>query len=134
MIDAENEIFAELASVLRESYEDIFITGEYTKAPPSFPCVSIVEVDNAVYGSTSTNTIEENHVAVTYEVNVYSNKTTGKKSECKKIASLIDTKLANLGFTRTMLEPVPNLEDSTIYRLLGRYRAVIGKDHTIYRR
>ena len=134
MIDVENEIFSEVASVLRESYEDIFITGEYVKAPSSFPCVSIVEVDNSVYRNSSTNTVEENHAAITYEVNVYSNKTTGKKSECKKIASLIDTKLANMGFTRMMLEPVPNLEDSTIYRLLGRYRAVVGKDHTIYRR
>lgn len=134
MIDVENEIFTSVASVLRESYEDIFITGEYVKSPPSFPCVSIVEVDNAVYRNSSTNTEEEVHSAVTYEVNIYSNKSSGKKSECRAIASLLDTKLANLGFTRMMLEPIPNLEDSTIYRLLGRYRAVVGKDHTIYRR
>ena len=39
-----------------------------------------------------------------------------------------------LNFTRTMLEPVPNQDDATIYRMLGRYRAVISKEKTIYRR
>lgn len=134
MIDIENEIFSQVSSAVKADFPKIFMTGEYTKTPPSFPCVSLVEIDNSVLRDTSTTTYEENHVAVTYEVNVYSNKTSGKKSECKKIAKVVDEKLANLGFSRMMLQPVPNLEDSTIYRLLGRYRAVIGKDQTIYRR
>lgn len=134
MIDVESEIFDSVATVVRDEFPKIYMTGEYVKSPPSFPCVSLVEVDNSVYRNSSTNCEEENHVAVTYEVNIYSNKTSGKKSECRKIAGIIDTKLANLGFTRMMLEPVPNMEDSTIYRLLGRYRAVVGKDKTIYRR
>lgn len=134
MIDVEKEIFDSVASVVRAEFPKIYMTGEYVKSPPSFPCLSLVEVDNSVYRNSSTNCVEENHVAVTYEVNIYSNKTSNKKSECRTIANIVDEKLANLGFTRMMLEPVPNLEDSTIYRLLGRYRAVVGKDHTIYRR
>ena len=69
-----------------------------------------------------------------YEVNVYSNKTSGKKSECKSIIALIDSKLGELGFTRTMLNPIPNEENATVHRMVARYRAVISKDKTIYRR
>lgn len=134
MIDVENQIFSTVASAVREKYPSIFMTGEYVMSPSSFPCVSLVEIDNAVYRNTSTNTVEENHAAVTYEVNVYSNKSTGKKAECKAIIALIDTQLANMGFTRTMLEPVLNMDEANIYRMLGRYRAVVSKEHTIFRR
>lgn len=134
MIDVENEIFSEISTVVRAAYPDIFMTGEYVKSPSSFPCVSLVEISNAVYRNSSTTSVEENHAAVTYEVNVYSNKSKGKKAQCREIMNVIDTRLAEIGFTRMMLEPVPNMEDATIYRMLGRYRAVVGEDHTIYRR
>ncbi len=134
MIDAETEIFSVIAEKARVEYPKLFMTGEYVKSPSSFPCASLVEIDNATFRNSQTTDLRENHVAVTYELNVYSNKKSGKKSECKAIAFYIDELLLRLGFTRTMLEPVPNEGDATIYRMLGRYRAVIGKDHTIYRR
>lgn len=134
MIDAESEIFTAVSTKVRAHFSKIFMTGEYVKQPPSFPCVSLVEIDNATLRSTQTQEGQENHVAVTYELNVYSNKTKGKKAECKEIASFVDEILQQMNFTRTLLEPVPNMEDASIYRMLGRYRVVIGQDHTIYRR
>lgn len=134
MIDAESEIFAHIAARVRATYPKVFITGEYVSAPSSFPCVSLVEVDNATLRSTQTQDAQENHAAVTYEVNIYSNKKTGKKAECKELAAFIDGLLAAWNFTRMMLEPLPNIQDATIYRMLGRYRAVIDKNHTIFRR
>lgn len=134
MIDIETEIFNEVSAKVQDQYPDIFMTGEYVKTPSSFPCVSLVEVDNATFRNTQTTESKENHVAVMYELNVYSNRTKGKKAECKEIASFIDEILMGLNFTRTMLEPVPNQDNATIYRMLGRYRAVISKEKTIYRR
>lgn len=134
MIDAESEIFTKVSSIVREQFPKVFMTGEYVSAPSSFPCVSLVEIDNATFRNSQTQANEENHVAVTYEVNVYSNKKSGKKTECKAIISLIDDILAEMNFTRMLLEPIPNAQDNSIYRMLGRYRAVIGSDHTIYRR
>lgn len=134
MIDVENEIFNYIATRLRAKYPNIFVTGEYLKTPPSFPCVSVVEIDNAVYRTTQTNEEKENHVSVLYEINVYSNKHSGKKAECKEIAGVIDEMMLPLNFTRTMLEPIPNLYDATIYRILGRYKAVVSKNKTIFRR
>ena len=134
MIDIENEIFNRVAKAVRSIYPDIFISGEYVKSPPKFPAVSLVEMDNSVYTRTQTSDNAENHADLMYELDVYSNKKSGKKSECKAIASLIDNEMAALGFSRIMLQPIPNMDDATIYRMKGRYRAVASKDKTIYRR
>ena len=134
MIDIEKDIFNTVSTKVRDEIPDIFMTGEYVKSPPSFPASSLVEMDNSAYTSTQTSTETENHVDVMYEVNVYSNKQVGKKSECKKIISLIDKEMAVLGFTRTMLQPIPNMDDATIYRMIARYKAVISKDKVIFRR
>lgn len=134
MIEIETEIFNEVSEKVRAEFPNIFMTGEYVKSPSSFPCVSLVEVDNATFRNTQTTEGKENHAAVVYELNVYSNKTKGKKAECKEIAAFIDDLMMGLNFTRTMLEPVPNQDGATIYRMLGRYRAVVSKNKTIYRR
>lgn len=134
MIDIENEVFNHVSATLREKYTGIYVVGEYVKTPPKFPCVSLVEMDNQTYQRTEDSGSSENHVSVMYEVNIYSNKTIGKKSECKEIAATIDEQMLALGFARTMLQPIPNLDDATIYRMVGRYSAVISKDKLLFRR
>jgi hypothetical protein len=134
MIDIETTLFNIIATAVRSEYPDAYVVGEYVKSPSRFPCVSIVEIDNMAYEKTQSSGSLENHADVSYEVNIYSNKTSGKKSECKAIASLIDNEFATLGFSRTMLQPIPNVDDATIYRMLGRYRGVVSKDNFVFRR
>ena len=134
IIDIENAVFDAVATAVRTKYSDIFMTGEYVNSPSSFPAVSLVEMDNSIRESTIDSGSNENHANVMYEVNVYSNKTTGKKSECKTIISLIDIEMTAMGFVRVTLTPVPNEYDSTIYRMVGRYRAAVSSDHKIFRR
>ena len=134
MIDIENEVFNSVATEIRAEYPDIYVVGEYVKTPPKFPCISLVEMDNQSYQRTEDSGSAENHASVMYEVNIYSNKTTGKKFECKEIAALIDERMLALGFARTMLQPIPNGDDATIYRMVGRYSAIISKNKVIYRR
>lgn len=134
MIDIENEVFNSVATEVRNKCPGLYMVGEYVKTPPKFPCVSLVEMDNQSYQRTEDSDSSENHISVMYEVNIYSNKTVGKKMECKAIASLIDERMLALGFARTMLQPIPNLDDATIYRMVGRYSAVISKNKDIYRR
>ena len=134
MINVENEIFSKIAESVRAAYPTVFMSGEYVRTPSKFPFVSLIEMSNTAYDRTQTSGDLENHASLMYEVNVYSNKQSGKKSECKAIAALIDTEFAALGFTRTMLQPIPNMDDATIYRMTGRYTAVISKDKAIFRR
>ena len=134
MINIENEIFDIVAKAIRAKYPDAYVVGEYVRSLPRFPSVSIVEIDNSAYDRTQTSGSLENHAEVTYEVNIYSNKTSGKKSECKAIASLLDNEFATLGFSRTMLQPIPNMDDATIYRMTGRYKGVVSTDKYVFRR
>lgn len=134
MIDIENEVFNDVATEVRAKFPDIYMVGEYVKTPPKFPCASLVEMDNQSYQKTEDSGSSENHASLMYEVNIYSNKTVGKKAECKLIAALIDERMLALGFARTMLQPIPNLDDATIYRMVGRYSAVISKDKKVFRR
>ena len=134
MIDVENEIFDRIANAIGAVYPSVFISGEYIRTPSKFPFVSLIEMSNTTYDRTQSSGNLENHASLMYEVNIYSNKKSGKKSECKAIAALIDNELATLGFSRTMLQPIPNMDDATIYRMTGRYTAVISKDKAIYRR
>lgn len=134
MIDIENQVFDRVAKRVREQFPNIFMTGEYVNSPASFPAASVVEMDNSIREETIDSGSNENHVNVMYEANVYSNKTTGKKSECKAIMALIDNEMTAMGFARITLTPVPNEYDSTIYRMVARYRAAVSSNHTIYRR
>jgi hypothetical protein len=134
LIDVESLIFSEIKKKVMAQFPKAYVTSEYVSAPPSFPCISLEEVDNATFRNSQTTEGAENHAAVTYELNVYSNKKTGKKAECRKIAAVVDELLLELNFTRMMLNPVKNPLDATIYRMLGRYRAVVSKDQIIYRR
>ena len=134
MIDIENAVFNTVANKVRDVFPDIFMVGEYVNSPPSFPAASLVEMDNSTHVETIDSGANENHANVMYEANVYSNKTTGKKSECKAIIALIDAEMLALGFVRVTLTPVPNMNDSTIYRMVGRYRATVSSNSTIYRR
>lgn len=134
MIDIENEVFTQIAAKLREEFNGISVYGEYTKAPAKFPAVSIEEKANTVYQRTQDSGNIENHASLMYEVNVYSNKKTGKKSECKDIFSVIDDEFSAMGFTRILKDTIPNLEDATIYRMIGRYTAIVSKENEIIRR
>ena len=134
MIDIEAEVFGIVSGKVRERFPKIYMTGEYVKVPPSFPCACLVEAENVVYRSTRDSGCIENHAEVLYEVNVYSNKVKQKKTECRAILACIDAEMEALGFTRTMMTPVPNEEDATVYRMVTRYKAVVSKEKMIYRR
>ena len=56
MIDIETEVFSIVSAEVRKKYPKIYMTGEYVKSPPSFPCVSLIETDNQVYPGVSKTT------------------------------------------------------------------------------
>ena len=131
MIDLENDIYDYAAKALRSAHTGIDVAAEYVEMPAKFPHVSIVEADNRILERMRTNNIE-NAIQSMFEVNIYSNKASGKKSEAKAIANTLDDVLSGIGFTRTFREQVPNLRDATIYRIVCRYEAVIDKNFVIY--
>lgn len=133
MIDVESKVYTPIAVGLRNAFSGIFVSGEYVKAPSSFPHASIVEMDNHTSTDRMDTSDTERFATIMYEVNVYSNKAVGKKTECKEIMAFIDALMYKMNFKRLSLAPVPNMDDATIYRMTARYRAETDGT-TLYRR
>lgn len=131
MIDLESDVFDYVSKALKAAHSKISVSSEFVEVPARFPAVTIVEADNRILTRMRTNNIE-NAVTSMFEMNVYSNKASNKKSEAKAIANTADTAFAEIGYTRTFREQIPNLKDATIYRIVCRYEAVIDKNYVIY--
>jgi hypothetical protein len=135
VIDIENEVFNTVATALRAAFKGIFVSGETVAALSSFPAATLVEMDDSVYEKTMDSSYTENHALKMWQAEAYSNKSSGKKTECKSIMSAIDDEMLKLGFVRVGCGPMalPNA-DATKYRMVARYRAVISKEKLVYRR
>ena len=123
MNDIETSVFSPIATTLRTEYPGVSVTGEYVREPSKFPHVSIVESDNYVSTNRRDTASRERYSTVMYEVNVYSDLQSGKKAECRKILNTIDEMMYGMNFTRIAMTPVPNMQNSSVYRLTARYRA-----------
>ena len=124
MIDYENKIFEIVYQAVRDYDSDIYVTKEKSVAPPSFPAVYVEQTDSynpPEYAMISS--YEEVAARVVTTVEVYSNKTSGKRQEAKSILTVVDNALRRNGFRRTTqnyLDLTDN-NNTAIIRLLARY-------------
>ena len=123
MIDIKNAVYTPIAQAVRDQFTGADVTSVYVRVPAKFPHVSIIESDNYTAIARRDTSSTEKYAVVMYEVTVYSNRQGVKEDECRKIMSLIDGMMYERNFTRIAMTPLPNMEDSTIYRLVARYRA-----------
>ena len=129
----ESTIFNRIADVFSASYPQGSRYGEPVDTPAAFPCLTVMEADNYSYENSFTASPQEQDTWLVYDVNVYSNKTSGAKQECKAILNLVDQEMQNMYFTRVFCNQTKN-QDNRIYRMTARYRAVISKDYRVYRK
>lgn len=133
MIDVESIVFSRVAKKFDAAYPDGSRYGEVTITPAKFPCLTLIEVDNYTYDRSLDVQMKEHHAWLMYEVNVYSNKVSGAKQECKAIMELVDDEMFAMGFTRMFMNQTKNAE-TKIYRMTARYRGVISDgEYRIYR-
>lgn len=133
MIDIENRIFNEVYNAVIAEYPNAKIESTLNLDPAEFPFVSVAETDNSTLTSTIDSNSYENHATLAYDVNVYSNKRAGRKAEAKAIFNIVDNVLIEWGFARLLVNPYTQ-DDSTKYRIMARYGAVVSKNGIIYRR
>ena len=131
MIDIEAKIYSPITEALREEFPDIFVTSEPVATSAKFPAVSIVQEDNYMSVNRLDNSGKERYATLMFQVDVYSNKSSGRKSQCKQIMNFVDEMLFKLNFTRINLTPLP-MADEGYYRYNARYRAETDGE-TMYR-
>lgn len=121
MRDCENEVYTRVEQHLNDLFDDaVDMSGVYVPAPTSFPHVYFHEADNYVDERQTSDT--EEMAVIVFEAEVYSNKTAGKKQECKTILNAIDDVMFSLNARRLSKLPLPNMQNATICRYVARYR------------
>ena len=133
MIDPENAVYTTVATAVRTEHSGAKVSGELNLNPAEFPAVYIEMSDCYPYTQGADGSTYENFCVAVFEVNIYSAKTNGRKSEAKAILHTVDTAFSGIGFQRTAAVPM-NGNDATKYRIVARYEAVVSKDFTVYRR
>lgn len=134
MIDFQNEIFTQVATDVRAKHEGVFVTGEYTRRPSQFPTVTLDEIENVTIEELVDSSDIEKFSGVTYRLQVFSNKTGGKKSEARAIFATVDSVMLGLGFRRITYTTTPEIYESTIYSITATYEAIVGANGFVYKR
>ena len=131
MADLENEVYTKVATALRSTFTGINVSGDVELTASKFPTVFFYQSDDSTYERLTTAESEKSQVVFTAEV--YSNSKSGKKTQAKKIMNTIDSVMFGLNGVRLSKLPVPNRENTSIYRLVSRYR-IIADGNFFYRR
>lgn len=126
MIDIENTVLTAIRTEVRSNIPDCVVTSVYSQTPKKFPCVSVIMTDNYVNQSTMDSSGIENHARVTFTIEVFTGFTEQNKTSAKTIFHMVDSVMEGLGFVRTMYAQLPNM-DKTVFRLTGRYRAIVSQ-------
>ena len=134
MIDMLNEVFTAVAVPVREAHPGVMVTGEYTRQPSQFPTLTLDETQNVVMSQLEDSSMEEKFSGLTYRLQVFSNKSSGKKAEARAIFATADKEMRGMGFRRIAYTTTPEIYDSTIYSITATYEAVLDKDGTTYKR
>lgn len=134
MLDFLNEIFTTVANAVRAAHSTVTVTGEYTRKPSKLPAVTLDETENVTVANLADSSKEERYSGLTYRLQVFSNKTSGKKAEARAIFATADEVMRNLGFQRVTYTTTPEIYESTIYSITATYEAVIDSDGVTYKR
>ena len=133
MNDIENQINTLIYTAVSPSYPDAKFESGLNLSPSVFPSICVEMLNPIPVRSTLDSSNIEKYTEVTFEINIFTNETTGKKQTAKAICSLIDDAMFRKGFTR--ISYVPNgIDQGTKFRLLARYQAAVDNYNRIYRR
>ena len=134
MINIADEVFDTVAKAVRSIHYEAKISGEYMHVPPTFPTVTLDEIQNTVVGELEDSSKEETYAGVVYRLQVFSNKQNGKKAEARAIFATADEVMRRLGLRRVTYTTTPEIYDSTIYSITATYEAIVDVNGVVYRR
>lgn len=129
MIDVEPFVFDAVYPDVAALVPKGCFKSVYVPNPSKFPFATLMEMDNTTDTKFRSNSSAEEYAIVTYEANVYAM----DKFDCRGVMDALDTAMIRLGFTRLSMQFIPNLADSTIFRITARYRAAADQNNIIYR-
>lgn len=131
MIDYEVKVFNRVhASVAPLCAKNRFVSTIITEVPTSLPAGSLIEIDNSTVSSLQSSTPIENYALITYQFEAYA----ATKSKCREVFAAGDEAMIAMNFTRVGGQYMSNADNPIVFRIVGRYEAVIDREGNIYRR
>lgn len=134
MIDVLNETFTRIAAAVRNAHPGTTVSGEYTRKPSQFPAVTLDETQNVMVDRLEDSSNEESFAGVAYRLQVFSNKTSGKRAEARAIFATADAEMRQMGFRRVTYSTMPEIYESTIYSVTATYEAIVSAEGYVYAR
>lgn len=130
MIDVETDVFNYVYPYVSSLVPTGCFKSVYVPEPAKFPFAILMEIDNYTDKKNRSSARNEDYVVLTYEANVYAR----DRFSARSVMNGISQGMNDLGFTRLSMQSVPNLADSTIYRIVARYTAEVDQNKVVYRR
>lgn len=134
MLDYMNEIYTAVATKVRATHKGVSISGEYVRRPSEFPAVTLDEIENVTVPELVDSSRREKFSGLSYRLQVFSNKESGKKTEAREIFATADSVMLGLGFRRITYTTTPEIYESTIYSITATYEAIVGANGFVYKR
>jgi len=134
MFNIQREIFTDIANAILANSPNCNVLNKFVYMPEAFPTVAIVVSGDG----TTSNTRDSSHVEkfrdITLTVDVFSNKTEGKKTEAESLMQVVQDKAYELNFNMVSCIPNSNTSNASIYRLTATFTATVGHDGSLYSR
>ena len=122
-----NAIFTAIRNAVKAEYADANCVQMYTPTPAKFPTVFAREIGHFTPQQAWTLTNAQDISERTWEVQVFSNLSTGSKERAYEILDICKDVMRGLYFIETFEQPIDQ-QDKSIYCLVARFRRVIGGD------
>lgn len=119
MIDVSNRVLSNVKTYISDSCKNV--SNYSSKSPPSFPAVSVVQIDNLDACMDLENS--ENAVKSVIEIQCYSSKNI---TESRNIINQCCDAMRQMGYIRSYgPKPVDNASDTNIYRTVARFNRLV---------
>ena len=125
MIYTQNAIFTVIRTAVLNTISTANVTQTYSATPSKFPTVFAREIGHFTPAQTQTLTNQQDVYETTWEVQIFSNLTSGAKEQAYKLMGIVKNALRGLYFIEVSENPI-DAANAKYYTLIARFRRVIG--------
>ena len=125
MIYTQNAIFTVIRTAVLNTISTANVTQTYSATPSKFPTVFAREIGHFTPAQTQTLTNQQDVYEATWEVQIFSNLTSGAKEQAYKLMSIVKNALRGLYFIEVSENPI-DTANAKYYTLIARFRRIIG--------
>ena len=125
MIYTQNAIFTVIRTAVLNTISTANVTQTYSATPSKFPTVFAREIGHFTPAQTQTLTNQQDVYETTWEVQIFSNLTSGAKEQAYKLMIAVKNALRGLYFIEVSENPI-DTANAKYYTLIARFRRVIG--------